>query len=129
MTFKASLLLFCMITFYYGIVGQKPWQKPKPKQETKPETKMDLRTDGDVLTDTRKDFFLDAVSTSQLSLLTRNKFGTVKEVRAIVVPSDKLGEVFYIGIVKGSVLVPEDWNITENDFRLIRGYCKDGKLA
>lgn len=114
-SFKTFLLLVLMISFCSGIMGQQ--------------TDMDLRKDGDILTEKRKDFFLENVSTSTLSPKLRNQFATSRLIRAIVVPSDKLEKGFFIGVVKGFVLVPEDWPIEETDFKFIRAYCKTGKLG
>lgn len=114
-SFKTFLLLVLMISSCSGLMCQQ--------------TDMDLRKDGDILTEKRKNFFLENVSTSALSPALRNRFATSQLIRAIVVPSDKLEKGFFIGVVKGVVLVPEDWPVEETDFKLIRAYCKTGKLG
>jgi hypothetical protein len=116
---KSALLLFALLVGTAEGVAQQI-------------TRMDLRADGDILAGERKDYFLQT-ELSKLSKNLRNELTTTKGIKAIVVPAGRLqtkeGSKYFLGIVKGEVLVPTDVEILESDFKVVRDYCKDKDLA
>ena len=93
-------------------------------------TSLDLRTDGRILTGSRKDYFLRQVKTSQIQVsdTLRNKLGNT-HISAIVVPTNKIGDKYLIGVVIGTATLPDDWPVNEQDFRTVRDYSVNKALS
>lgn len=94
------------------------------------ETSLDLRKDGRVLSGDRKDFFLRKVKSSEYKVTEylRNRFGNTR-VAAIVIPPGKTGERYMIGVVPGDGTLPDDWPISEDEFKLLRDIAINKRMA
>ncbi|MFZ0063675.1 MAG: hypothetical protein WAL47_16705 [Pyrinomonadaceae bacterium] len=101
---------------------------------TAQQTSIDLRTDGRILTGTRKDYLLQCIKAHRDAITTkRAPSKSAVEVRddlanmlnssivtAIVVPPGKTADQYLIGLLIGDDTLPKDYVVSESDFNKIR---------
>lgn len=100
------------------------------------ETSLDLRKDGRVIADTRKDYLLSCLKrnagTSRLAFPVSDRLKNKllrSQIIAIIVPPGMTGKKYLLGIVVGSETLPEDFEVDQADFDKLRAYATSRHLA
>lgn len=120
---KGLIIPFLMTTSLFCVEPTKAQQ-----------TSIDLRTDGRILTGTRKDYLIqcikkhrDAITSkrapSKSAIEVRDDLGNMLNssiVTAIVVPPGKTADQYLIGLLIGDDTLPKDYVVSESDFNKIR---------
>ena len=93
-------------------------------------TSLDLRKDGRVLTGDRSNHLIRKVKSYEIKVSDhlRNKLiSTV--IAAIVIPPDKTVDKYLIGVVPGDGTLPDDWEVSLDDFKLLREWAVNKRLS
>lgn len=93
-------------------------------------TSLDLRKDGRVMTGDRCNYFVRKVKTYETKVSDHLRTKLVSTViAAIVIPPDKTGDKYLIGVVPGDGTLPDDWEVSADDFKQLRDAAVNKRLS